>query len=76
MCWVLFSTPKCILKNFLYDIFICDTPESFAKQVLDILQHSKLRQQIGENARNTITDKYSNEVLGKRLLTYYENQLC
>lgn len=59
-----------------HDIFICDTPESFAKQVLDILQHSKLRQQIGENARNTITDKYSNEVLGKRLLMYYENQLC
>ncbi len=59
-----------------HDILLGDTPEEFANQILVALSNPKRVDEIGNNARKTIEQNYGNEALGKRLLNFYENQLC
>lgn len=41
------------------DIFVCDTPNEFAKMVLKLLSDTELVRKTGENARNLIMNRYS-----------------
>ncbi len=64
-----------MVKN-KHDILLGDTPDEFARQVLLALSDNNLTQKIGDNARDTIRQNYGNEALGKKLLKFYEDQLC
>lgn len=59
-----------------HDILLADTPEEFARQIFDALSSPERVDEIGANARITIEENYGNEALGKRLINFYENQLC
>ncbi len=54
-------------------LLIADTPDDFAKAVVSILQDPSLADILGQNARQLVCERYSYEVVGKRLLSVYES---
>ncbi|MFM2061316.1 MAG: hypothetical protein RLZZ507_986 [Cyanobacteriota bacterium] len=47
-------------------------PKALAAAILDLLDHPEKRQIISEQARNTVTERFSHERLGKQMLTIYQ----
>jgi len=56
-------------------LLIADTPEEFAKAVVSVLRDSSLADILGQNARQLVCERYSCEVVGKKLLSVYESAL-
>jgi glycosyltransferase involved in cell wall biosynthesis len=57
------------------EVFIADTPENFARKIIEIVQHPELIQQTGIAARKLIQEKYSRTLLIKDLLGRYKRLL-
>lgn len=55
------------------NILIRDRAEDFAEAVLSILTNSRLRQQLGSEARRTVENKYDWEVIGRPMLEQYRH---
>jgi glycosyltransferase involved in cell wall biosynthesis len=49
------------------DILIGDTPASFAKHVVDLLEDRHLRDRISANGQRLVREKYNWEIIGQRL---------
>jgi glycosyltransferase involved in cell wall biosynthesis len=58
------------VKNEIH-LLIADDPERFALQIIRILDNPKLGNQLGENARKLVEDKYSWENIGNKLNNIY-----
>lgn len=56
-------------------LLIADTPDEFAKSVVSVLQNASLADILGQNARQLVCERYSYEVVGKKLLSVYESAL-
>lgn len=54
------------------NIILEDDPSLFAKAIIDLLSDEKKRMEIGRSARKTIENQYSNKLLGKNLLNFYQ----
>lgn len=57
------------------NILIADSPEEFAAAVELALTNAELCQQISENARELVSEKYTNTTIVKALLHFYESLL-
>ena len=55
------------------DILIADDAESFADAVALLLRDSKTAARIGDAARETVRNRYDNDVLARGLVTFYES---
>lgn len=53
-------------------ILIADSPAAFLENIIKLVDNKSLRENIGDNARQFITEKFDNKILGKRLLKFYE----
>ena len=54
------------------EILLADEPEDFAEKCVQVLDDEKLRQKIGEKARQKVEAEYGNGLLGKRLMHFYQ----
>ncbi|MCL5103633.1 MAG: glycosyltransferase family 4 protein [Armatimonadetes bacterium] len=52
-------------------ILIVDTPEDFAKAVIQVLRDPELASRLGKSARDLVREKYSWDTVGGRLLEVY-----
>jgi glycosyltransferase involved in cell wall biosynthesis len=57
------------------EVFIADTPEEFARKIIEIVQQPDLIRQTGSAARKLITEKYNRPLLIKDLLERYQRLL-
>ena len=57
------------------DLLVGDTPEEFAKHIIDLIEFSDYRQSVGTAGRNLVEEKYSWDVLVQRLEGVY-SQIC
>lgn len=57
-------------------LLIADTPADFAKAVIDVLSNTDLAANLGTNARDLVCEKYSWDVVGKRLLELYNEKIA
>jgi glycosyltransferase involved in cell wall biosynthesis len=57
------------------NILIRDTPEEFARAVLDVLHDTRLRTHLERNARCTALDRYSWGLVGRRIRSAYTELL-
>ncbi len=48
------------------ELFIADTPESFASAVVDLLRNPSLAKKVGQQARQTVSEKFGWDVVAKR----------
>lgn len=53
------------------NLLLADTPEQFVAQVQRCIEHPDLCNDIGNNARKLVLEKYSNQAITKRLLDFY-----
>jgi polysaccharide biosynthesis protein PslH len=53
------------------NILIADTPEDFSKQVVRVLNDSKLRESLGAEGRKLVEEKYSWDIIGKKMDEVY-----
>lgn len=53
------------------NILIADTPEDFSKQVIKVLNDTKLRESLGMEGRKLVEKKYSWDVIGKEMDEVY-----
>jgi glycosyltransferase involved in cell wall biosynthesis len=58
-----------------YNILIADTPAAMLEKIEMCLSDPERCRQIGLNGRKFITENYSNEVIGEKLRSFYE-ELC
>jgi glycosyltransferase involved in cell wall biosynthesis len=56
--------------------FLAKTKEEFMRKMQIVIEHSVLRQEMGEKARQTINDNYSLVVLGKRLHEIFKENIA
>jgi len=54
------------------DILVADTDEEFMQQIQRIFDDDKLRNTISDNARKTAENVYSWQIIGTKLIRYYE----
>ena len=54
------------------NIVIADTAEEFAKAIMELISNDNLRKILSENARKLVEEKYSWEIIGKRLRAVYQ----
>lgn len=54
-------------------LLIADAPEEFCVQVGRLLKQPELRRALSENAFSLVQQKYSYDVIGKKITTLYEN---
>ncbi|MBR5784126.1 MAG: glycosyltransferase [Bacteroidales bacterium] len=54
------------------DILIADTPEDFVRQIKRCLEDDDFCTTIGRNAFNLVATHYNNELLTKKLLSFYD----
>jgi glycosyltransferase involved in cell wall biosynthesis len=57
------------------EVFIADTPEDFARKIIEVVQQPELIQQTGSAARKLIQEKYNRPILIKDLLDRYQRLL-
>lgn len=57
------------------NILIADTPEDFSKQVIRVLNDSNLRESLGTEGRKLVEEKYSWDIIGKKMDEIYINVL-
>lgn len=57
------------------DLLVGDTPEEFAKHIIDLIEFSDYRQSVGTAGRNLVEEKYSWDILVQRLEGVY-SQIC
>jgi glycosyltransferase involved in cell wall biosynthesis len=57
------------------EVFIADTPEDFARKIIEVVQQPELIQQTGSAARKLIQEKYNRPFLIKNLLERYQRIL-
>jgi glycosyltransferase involved in cell wall biosynthesis len=57
------------------DLHVADDPESFARQVVRLLEEASLRRELGENGRRFVESTFSWEVLCSRLVEGIEKSL-
>jgi glycosyltransferase involved in cell wall biosynthesis len=57
------------------NILIRDTPQEFARAVLDVLHDARLRARLERNARCTALDRYSWTLVGRRIRAAYAELL-
>lgn len=55
------------------DIVIADAPKTFAQSIIDMLNHSKRRNDIGMMGRKLVENLYDWDVVGKKLKEIYES---
>ncbi len=55
------------------NILIADTPEYFSKQVIRVLNDSNLRESLGKEGRKLVEEKYSWDIIGKKMDEIYAN---
>ncbi len=53
------------------NILIADTPEDFSKQVINVLNDTNLRESLGTEGRKLVEEKYSWDVIGKKMTEIY-----
>ncbi|HHT9125406.1 MAG TPA: glycosyltransferase [Candidatus Brocadiia bacterium] len=53
------------------NILIADTPEDFSKQVIRVLNDSNLRESLGKEGRKLVEEKYSWDIIGKKMDEIY-----
>lgn len=58
------------------NIVIADDPSEMAETIVQLLDHPKRIEEIGENAREMVRKRYGNKHLGKQLLEFYEYEVC
>jgi glycosyltransferase involved in cell wall biosynthesis len=56
------------------NILIRDEPERFAEAILDVLRKADLRKKLGDNARHTVEQSYSWQVIGDPMIAEYRRQ--
>lgn len=64
-----------LLLTNLSDILLADTPAEFASRVAEVCSNAELRQDLELNARETVKKKYSWNVIGTRLESFYQKVL-
>jgi glycosyltransferase involved in cell wall biosynthesis len=57
------------------NILIADSPDDFISSILKVKNDKELRKSIGENARKLVEKEYDNKIIGKDLLSFYEDLL-
>lgn len=55
------------------DLLLAETPESFAEQVVRLLQNPEERRRLGQAARRTVEQSYAWEVMAERLWACYQS---
>lgn len=55
------------------DVLVADSPEAFAESVLQLLQQKELRQQLSENGRRLVEEKYDWQVVLGKLDNVYRD---
>lgn len=55
------------------EILLADAPKAFAKAILLLLENAELRKKLALAARRKVEEAYSNEQLGKRLLSFFHS---
>jgi len=58
------------------NILVRDTPAAFAEAVLQVLHDAPLRARLERNARRTVVERYSWNVVGQRLRSAYDELLA
>ena len=58
-----------IIEN--QDILLAKTPEQFTDQILKLIHNENLCINLGENARNSVKEKYTFKAIGKKLAIIY-----
>ncbi len=53
------------------NILIADTPEDFSRQVIRVLNDDTLRQSLGKEGRRLVEEKYSWDIIGKKMDEIY-----
>jgi sugar transferase (PEP-CTERM/EpsH1 system associated) len=56
-----------------YDILVADHPAEFAAQVIRLLRHSSLREQVSANARRLVERQYNWSQIGERFVSLVED---
>ncbi len=54
------------------NIIIADTPEDFAEAICTCLKDSDYCDQIGNNAQKLIASEYSNDIISKKMILFFE----
>lgn len=54
------------------DVMVADSPEDFARSVIDLLQDKELQQQLSTNGRRLVEEKYDWQVVLEKLDTIYK----
>lgn len=57
-------------------LIIADSPERFAQAVIRVLTDRELAARLGENARKLVCEEYSWSIIGKRLLSIYDDEFA
>ena len=57
------------------NIIIANTPDSYAKHIIDLATNYQVGEHIGCAAKLLIQSKFSNHKLGKELIAYYHHQM-
>lgn len=58
------------------NIVLVDDPAAMAERIVALLQDPELIKDIGRQARENARDNYSNKLLGKGLLEFYQTEVC
>jgi polysaccharide biosynthesis protein PslH len=61
--------------NANQDLLVADTPEVFAKKVVDLIENPDFRQSVGSAGRKLVETKYNWQILGQRLEDVY-SRVC
>jgi glycosyltransferase involved in cell wall biosynthesis len=61
--------PPAISHDF--NIWIEDDPGKFAGAIIELLNNDELREMLSENARKLVEERYSWEIIGRRLIEVY-----
>lgn len=57
-------------------VLIADTPEGFARAVVEVMKRRDLAERLGREGRALVCEKYSWKTIGERLLALYDERLA
>lgn len=55
------------------NIILADTPEDFAKSICECLANPDFCDEIGKNAKQLIKKEYSNDLISKKMISFFED---
>ena len=58
------------------DVLIANTPEEYVYNIRRLINDDVLRENLSNNARKTVENKYSWNIIGQKLNKYYHDSVC